>query len=91
MKIFDPYFSTKSDKNGTSFHQMWGKYNFSERFAMKLGRQEISYDDQRIFGAVDWAQQARSQHVAMFKYKNGYHPWRFAFEQFYFKNILFSY
>ena len=62
---------SKSDKNGTSFHQMGGKYNFSERFAMKLGRQEISYDDQRILGAVDWAQQARSHDALVFQAKPG--------------------
>ena len=62
---------SKSDKNGTSFHQMWGQYNFNEKFAMKLGRQEISYDDQRIFGAVDWAQQARSHDALIFKIKPG--------------------
>lgn len=62
---------SKSDKNGTSFHQMWGQYNFSEKFAMKLGRQEIAYDDQRIFGAVDWAQQARSHDALIFKIKPG--------------------
>ena len=57
---------SRSDANGTSFHQMWGKYNFSDKFAMKLGRQEIAYDDQRIFGAVDWAQQARSHDALLF-------------------------
>ena len=62
---------SRSDANGTSFHQMWGKYNFSEKFAMKLGRQEISYDDQRIFGAVDWAQQARSHDAIVFIAKPG--------------------
>jgi hypothetical protein len=60
-----------SDKNGTSFHQAWGMYNFSEKFSMKLGRQEIALDDQRIFGAVDWAQQARSHDALVFKIKPG--------------------
>ncbi|WKK64623.1 alginate export family protein [Lutimonas zeaxanthinifaciens] len=62
---------SKSDKNGTSFHQAWGMYHFSPKFAMKLGRQEISYDDQRILGAVDWAQQARSHDALLFKIKPG--------------------
>lgn len=61
----------KNDKNGTSFHQAWGMYHFSPKFAMKLGRQEISLDDQRIFGAVDWAQQARSHDALVFKIKPG--------------------
>jgi len=62
---------SKSDKNGTSFHQAYGVYHFSEKFAMKLGRQEIAYDDQRIFGSVDWAQQARSHDALLFKIKPG--------------------
>ncbi len=60
-----------SDKNGTSFHQAYGVYNFSPKFGIKLGRQEISYDDERIFGAVDWAQQARRHDALLFKIKPG--------------------
>ena len=60
-----------SDKNGTSFHQMYGQYNFTEKFSVKLGRQEIIYDDHRIFGSVDWAQQARSHDALIFKFKPG--------------------
>ena len=62
---------SKSDKNGTSFHQAYGVYHFSSKFAIKLGRQEIAYDDQRIFGAVDWAQQARSHDALLFRFKPG--------------------
>ena len=36
----------------------------SDKFSIKFGRQEIIYDDQRIFGSVNWVQQARS-HDAM--------------------------
>lgn len=60
-----------SDKNGTSFHQAYGVYRFTPNFAMKLGRQEIAYDDERIFGAVDWAQQARSHDALLFQFKPG--------------------
>ncbi len=59
----------KSDVNGTSIHQAWGEVIFSEKFSIKLGRQEIAYDDQRIFGSVGWAQQARSHDAAIFKIK----------------------
>lgn len=45
---------------GFDIHQFWGEILFSDKFTAKAGRQEISYDNQRIFGAVDWAQQARS-------------------------------
>ena len=58
----------KSSIYGTSIHQAWGEVIFSEKFSVKLGRQEIAYDDQRIFGSVGWAQQARSHDAAIIKY-----------------------
>jgi hypothetical protein len=58
----------KSSLNGTAIHQAWGEVIFSEKFSVKLGRQEIVYDDQRIFGNVGWAQQARSHDAAIIKY-----------------------
>lgn len=57
-----------TDNNGTSIHQVWGKINTSEHSAFKLGRQVISYDDQRIFGEVGWAQQARSHDALLYQY-----------------------
>ncbi len=58
-----------SDINGTAIHEAWGEILFSNKFAVKVGRQEISYDDQRIFGSVNWAQQARSHDAFIFKIK----------------------
>ena len=58
-----------ADSNGFSLHQAWGEILFDSIFSLKIGRQEIAYDDQRILGNVGWAQQARSHDVAMFKYQ----------------------
>ncbi len=58
-----------SSKNGTAIHQAWGQVIFSEKFSVKLGRQEIVYDDHRIFGSVGWAQQARSHDAAIIMYR----------------------
>ncbi len=58
----------KSDVYGTSVHEAWGEVMFSEKFSIKVGRQEIIYDDHRIFGSVGWAQQARSHDAAILKY-----------------------
>ncbi len=57
-----------SDKNGLGLHQAWGEILFNEHLSLRLGRQEISYDDHRIFGNVDWAQQARSHDAALIRY-----------------------
>jgi hypothetical protein len=58
-----------SDKNGVALQQAWVEVILNKQLALKFGRQEISYDDQRVFGNVDWAQQARSHDalVATFK------------------------
>jgi len=57
-----------ADNNGFTVHQAWAQLSLSENFALKAGRQEIIYDDSRIFGNVGWAQQARSHDVAILKY-----------------------
>lgn len=57
-----------SDNSGLSIHEAWGKILFNKNLSLKLGRQEITYDDHRIFGNVGWAQQARSHDAALIKY-----------------------
>ncbi|MBW8049145.1 MAG: hypothetical protein FVQ77_02165 [Cytophagales bacterium] len=54
-----------------SIHQAWAEVLFSDKFSLKAGRQELVYDDHRIFGDVGWVQQARSHDLALFKY-NGF-------------------
>jgi len=62
--------NTKTDVNGIQLFEAWAQYNFDENWSMRLGRQVISYDNQRILGEVDWAQQAQSHDVALITYKN---------------------
>ncbi|MDH5475174.1 MAG: alginate export family protein [Cyclobacteriaceae bacterium] len=62
-----------NDGATTTIHEAWGQIKLNSWFSAKFGRQEISYDDQRIFGSVGWAQQARSHDAAIFKVNsNGY-------------------
>ncbi len=58
------------DVNTYGLHEAWAEYNFTKKISMKLGRQELSYDDQRIMGAVDWAQQARSHDAFVLKFSD---------------------
>jgi hypothetical protein len=60
---------SSEDVNGTMVHEAWGEILFSKKFSVKAGRQEIIYDDHRIFGSVNWAQQGRSHDAAVFKIK----------------------
>ena len=59
-----------ADRNGLMIYQAWAKVYLSESFAIKAGRQEIIYDDSRIFGNVDWATQGRSHDALQLKWKN---------------------
>ena len=58
-----------SDKNQLMLHEAWGEILFNENFSLKVGRQELVYDDSRILGNVGWAQQARSHDLALAKFK----------------------
>lgn len=52
----------------TSVHQAWAEIGLSKGLDLKVGRQELVYDDSRILGNVGWAQQARSHDLALLKY-----------------------
>ncbi len=60
---------SNTDKNGTALHEAWAELLLDHKFSIKLGRQEIAYDDQRLFGNVGWAQQARSHDAFIASYK----------------------
>lgn len=55
---------------GVSVHEAWAELMLIKKVSLKAGRQEVIYDDHRIFGSVDWAQQARSHDLALLKYEN---------------------
>lgn len=57
-----------SDKNGIAIHEAWAQAILSPQFSLKIGRQEIVYDDERMFGNVNWAQQARSHDAFIASY-----------------------
>ncbi len=57
--------------NKFAIHQAWGEFFITKKFSLKLGRQELVYDDARIFGNVDWVQQARAHDLSLIKYESG--------------------
>jgi hypothetical protein len=73
--------ATNAAQNGLMLHEAWGeislldtvKTNKGIEFALKIGRQELMYDDSRLLGNLDWLQQARRHDAALLKYgKNGF-------------------
>lgn len=55
--------------NSFAIFEAWAEINLGKGWSTKLGRQAISYDDQRILGGLDWAQQGRNHDAALIKYK----------------------
>ncbi|MGY6648758.1 alginate export family protein [Wenyingzhuangia sp. IMCC45574] len=53
--------------------EAWADLKLGEYASLKIGRQPLSYDDQRILGGLGWAQQARTHDAVVYKYsKDGY-------------------
>jgi hypothetical protein len=60
--------TAQADKNGIALFEAWAQYDFDANWSVRLGRQVISYDNQRIFGEIDWAQQGQSHDAAVFSF-----------------------
>lgn len=68
---------TTTDANdGLMLHEAWGEIILNDtiskikNLSLKIGRQEISYDDQKVIGSLDWLQQARSHDAIVLKFAN---------------------
>lgn len=42
-------------KNTINVFEAWFKYNFTKAFGIKIGRMEVTYDDERLFGLSNWS------------------------------------
>lgn len=63
----DASISSKNDLNN-ALHEAYGEAKLTPVFSIQLGRQELSYDNQRILGATDWAMQAKSHDAILLKF-----------------------
>lgn len=68
IRVWGDVGTLSSDDKTSALHEAWAEAILNTKTSFKLGRQEISYDDQRIFGSVGWAQQARSHDAILFKH-----------------------
>jgi hypothetical protein len=68
-----------TDGNRLSVHEAWAEIILAnakdstfahpavQYFSVRIGRQELVYDDQRLLGNLDWLQQARRHDAVVFK------------------------
>lgn len=61
----------KEIAGNTFISEAWGQYYFTKAFSVKVGRQIISYDNQRFLGGLEWAQQGRRHDAALLMYEAG--------------------
>lgn len=54
-----------------SLHEAWLEMKLSEEWKIKLGRQELNYDNARFLGNLDWQLQARAHDFGLVKYEKG--------------------
>ena len=55
--------------NSFALFEAWAELQLGKGWSTKLGRQVLSYDDQRYFGGLDWAQQGRYHDLGMIKFR----------------------
>lgn len=64
---------TPDANDGLLLHEAWGEIALVdtgavlENFSLKVGRQELVYDDSRLLGNLDWLQQGRRHDLALLK------------------------
>jgi hypothetical protein len=70
---------SNADGNKLELHEAWAEIILSNKkdtafkrspldfFAVKIGRQELVYDDERLLGGLDWLQQGRRHDAIVFK------------------------
>lgn len=67
--------TTTQDLNGLMLHEAWAELGLTDTslktqsLSLKIGRQELVYDDQRLLGNLDWLQQGRRHDAALLKYE----------------------
>ena len=58
------------DVPSQALHEAWAQLRMNSSFSVRIGRQELVYDDHRLLGNVNWTQQARSHDAVVFRFRN---------------------
>lgn len=59
---------TTNEDFAMSIHEAWAEAGLGKSLTLRLGRQELVYDNSRILGNSSWLQQARSHDLALLKF-----------------------
>jgi len=59
----------KVTDNFLSVHEAWASTKLGKNTELKLGRQELNYDNARFLGNLDWALQGRAHDIALLAFE----------------------
>ncbi|MBO7138083.1 MAG: alginate export family protein [Bacteroidaceae bacterium] len=65
--------SGKGTVGKLALHEAWAGMTFGNGFFAQAGRQELSYDDERLLGAHDWAISGRTHDALRVGWENPWH------------------
>ncbi|GGZ19958.1 hypothetical protein GCM10007049_10630 [Echinicola pacifica] len=60
----------KREPGNTFLSEGWGRYQFSDQWSVKVGRQILAYDNERFLGGLEWAQQGRRHDAMLIMYED---------------------
>ncbi|MBW3468508.1 alginate export family protein [Arthrospiribacter ruber] len=66
IRVFGSTPQVKASDNFLSVHEAWAMAKIKENWKVKIGRQELNYDNFRFLGNLDWALQARAHDFLLF-------------------------
>ncbi len=61
-----------SDNNSFNLFEGWAEIFFTNKLSLKIGRQEVYYDDGRILGQSEFSQVGRTHDAALIKYEGNW-------------------
>lgn len=71
----EAYYSStgiSGDYASLDLKEAWGEFFPLKYFSIKIGRQQLKYDDERFLGARNWNQNGMSYNALLFKYNNNF-------------------
>jgi hypothetical protein len=64
------YFASDTiTKNTVNIYEAWFQYNFTNAFGIKIGRMEVVYDDERLFGSSNWNMWGATHDIIIARYE----------------------
>lgn len=71
VRIFGSVPQLNATDSRLSAHEVWGEYRPDSNWTLRVGRQELHFDNARFLGNVDWTFQGRSHDFVLLRYRKG--------------------